>query len=117
MFKHPKLGAAIAWQFPNLNLSKDIVIQDDGSGGYIKEWNLAQARPTDEQQNTLVQNYIASKAEETNIVIHNRRNQYPQIRDQIEVIMKYLAKTASTDADLKPILDQIQQVKDNNPLP
>jgi hypothetical protein len=28
---------------------KDVLLQDDGQGPYIKEWNLAIAKPTDAQ--------------------------------------------------------------------
>ena len=33
----------------DVNFSEDILLQDDGSGVYIKEWNLDIAQPTDEQ--------------------------------------------------------------------
>ena len=28
---------------------KDVKLQDDGEGAYIKEWNVAEAQPTEEQ--------------------------------------------------------------------
>ena len=31
----------------------DAILQDDGQGAYIKEWNLDTAQPTDEQLNAL----------------------------------------------------------------
>jgi len=33
----------------DVNFLKDVLLQDDGSGAYIKEWNLDIAQPTDEQ--------------------------------------------------------------------
>jgi len=33
----------------DVNFSEDVLLQDDGSGAYIKEWNLDIAQPTDEQ--------------------------------------------------------------------
>jgi hypothetical protein len=32
---------------------KDVMLQDDGKGAYIKEWNLEKAKPTDAQLNAL----------------------------------------------------------------
>ena len=32
---------------------KDVILQDDGEGTYIKEWNLDTAQPTDAQLNAL----------------------------------------------------------------
>jgi len=33
----------------DVNFLEDVLLQDDGSGAYIKEWNLDIAKPTDEQ--------------------------------------------------------------------
>jgi len=33
----------------DINFLEDVLLQDDGSGAYIKEWNLDIAKPTDEQ--------------------------------------------------------------------
>ena len=33
----------------DVNFLEDVLLQDDGSGAYIKEWNLDIAQPTDEQ--------------------------------------------------------------------
>ena len=33
----------------DINFLEDVLLQDDGSGVYIKEWNLDIAQPTDEQ--------------------------------------------------------------------
>ena len=35
-------------KFPGASLQKDVIIQDDGQGAYIKEWNLGSPKPTDE---------------------------------------------------------------------
>ncbi len=32
---------------------KDLMLQDDGQGPYIKEWNLEKAKPTEAQLNAL----------------------------------------------------------------
>ena len=36
-----------------INFTKDVILQDDGNGAYIKEWNLDIAKPTNAQLNAL----------------------------------------------------------------
>ena len=36
-----------------VDFRKDLMLQDDGQGAYIKEWNLEKAKPTDAQLNAL----------------------------------------------------------------
>ena len=51
-----------------VDFEKDVLLQDDGQGAYIKEWNLEKQKPTDAQLNALEtqadeyeQNLITSK--------------------------------------------------------
>ena len=63
---------------------KDVILQDDGNGAYIKEWNLAIAEPTDAQ----IASYetAANTAEALQVVLSNRANDYPSIKDQLDKI-------------------------------
>jgi len=36
-----------------IDFKKDVLLEDNGSGVYIKEWNLEKAKPTDAQLNAL----------------------------------------------------------------
>jgi hypothetical protein len=36
-----------------INFNKDVILQDDGNGAYIKEWNLDIPQPTLEQLDAL----------------------------------------------------------------
>ena len=36
-----------------INFLKDVILQDDGQGAYIKEWNLEKTKPTNAQLNAL----------------------------------------------------------------
>ena len=36
-----------------IDFTKDVLLQDDGQGAYIKEWNLSIAKPTLEQLDAL----------------------------------------------------------------
>ena len=40
------LGDILRLKFPNASWVKDIILQDDGTGPYIKEWNLEIFKPT-----------------------------------------------------------------------
>ena len=47
-------GKAISYlrnTFPNVNFLKDIILQDDGDGPYIKYWGIGTPRPTEEEIN------------------------------------------------------------------
>ena len=61
-------------------------MQDDGDskGVYIKEWNLDIAQPTNEQ---LASYETAGNNEEAlQVVLNNRKNDYPSIADQLDDI-------------------------------
>jgi hypothetical protein len=61
-----------------------VFLQDDGDGAYIKSWNYDIAQPTDEQIATYE---TAGNLEEAlQVVLDNRRNDYPSIVDQLDDI-------------------------------
>jgi hypothetical protein len=63
---------------------KDVLLQDDGQGAYIKEWNLDIPKPTLEQ---LEQYEAQAKIVESNQVqVQNRIKEYGTIAQQIEYI-------------------------------
>ena len=69
-----------------IDFRKDVLLQDDGNGAYIKEWNLDIAKPTDEQLATY---NSAATTEENNVVIKNTRKvAYGDIGDQLDEIFK-----------------------------
>ena len=86
----------------NVDFSQDVLLQDDGQGPYIKEWNLAIAKPTDEQ---LAAVEAAASVAETNAgVVAKRRQAYGTIESQIEFITEngldaWTAKVAQIKAD------------------
>ena len=66
---------------------KDVLLQDDGDGVvYIKEWNVAEARPTEEQLNAFESQ--ANDIETANQIIVNRKKEYPDIYDYMDGIVK-----------------------------
>ena len=41
-----KLAITLKYMFPDAVPMVDFIVQDDGQGAYIKEWNLTDAQPT-----------------------------------------------------------------------
>tara|TARA_B110000285_G_C14866591_1_gene487140 strand:- start:21 stop:344 length:324 start_codon:yes stop_codon:yes gene_type:complete len=65
---------------------KDVILQDDGDGPYIKEWNVTGlAQPTEEQLNALEAQ--ANTLEASNQVITNRKSEYPSIEECVHAIL------------------------------
>ena len=86
----------------SVDFLQDVLLQDDGKGPYIKEWNLAIAKPTDEQ---LAAVEVAASVAETNAgVVAKRKQAYGTIESQIEFITEngldaWTAKVAQIKAD------------------
>ena len=69
------------------DFEKDILLQDDGDGVvYIKEWNVAEAQPTQEQLDALESE--ATTLENNNQVIQTRLNLYGSTAEQLEYIVE-----------------------------
>ena len=89
------------------NFDTEVFLQDDMIGGvsnpYIKEWNVAEAKPTDEQLNALESE--ATALENNNIVRDTRKNLYGDIGDQLDEIFKNIDNWKT----------RIQSIKDANP--
>ena len=81
-----------------------ISLQDDGSGAYIKTWNIdGLAKPSDEQ---LTSYNSAATTEENNVVIkRTRKTAYGDIGDQLDEIYK----------DIDAWKARIKSIKDANP--
>ena len=68
------------------DFQKDVLLQDDGDGVvYIKEWNVDEAQPTEEQLNALESQ--ADDLETANQVISNRKKEYPSIEECVHAIL------------------------------
>ena len=71
-----------------VDFQKDVRLQDDsdGKGAYIKEWNVAEAQPTDEQLNAFESE--ADAVEALNQVIATRIKEYGTTAEQLEYIVE-----------------------------
>ena len=68
-----------------VDFTKDVIIQEHRISGvshlYIKEWNVAEAQPTEEQLNALESQ--ANDLEALNQVYANRKAEYPSIEELV----------------------------------
>jgi hypothetical protein len=69
-----------------IDFTRDVILQDDGNGVYIKEWNLDIAKPTEAQLNALEAQ--ANEVERLNLVKANRANEYPDFKEYLDGIVK-----------------------------
>ena len=88
-----------------VDFMKDVMLQDDsdGKGAYIKEWNLAIAKPSDAQ---LAEQENAANTEEANAQVRStRKAAYGDIGEQLDEIFK----------DINSWKARIKSIKDANP--
>jgi len=88
-----------------VDFTKDVILQDDsdGKGAYIKEWNVAEAQPTEEQLNAL--DSQATTLESNKQVDVTRRKEYGDWQDQLDEIYH----------DMDAWKARLQTIKTNNP--
>ena len=82
----------------------EVVVEDIGKGPYIKEWNIGDTKPTDEQLNAL--DAQAEKVEKNNDIIYKRKQEYGSWQSQLEEIY---------DNGIDSWKTRIAKVKTDNP--
>ena len=86
------------------NFLKEVILQDDGQGSYIKEWNATdKTKPTDEQLNALETE--ATKLENNAKADANRKAEYLSWEEQLDYIYHNGITKWKTD-HIKPIKDK-----------
>jgi len=88
------------------DFDKEVILQNDGSGDYIKEWNITseKAKPTDAQLDAL--SFQAETLENNAIAVANRQKEYGSIASQIEFI---------TEKGLEAWKTNVQSIKTKYP--
>jgi hypothetical protein len=84
----------------------DFVLQDDGNGVYIKEWNSKErSQPTESEIETAHAEWQA----EHNATQYqrDREPEYPPVGDQLDAILKHLNYRRTQGEDLVQDLDNI----------
>jgi len=87
-----------------VDFTKDVILQDDGQGAYIKEWNLDIAQPTQAQLDALESQ--AQTYENNQQVIATRKKLYGTWESQLEEIY---------DNGIDSWKARITQIKTDNP--
>ena len=87
-----------------IDFSKDVLLQDDGKGAYIKEWNLDIAKPTDAQLDSFEAE--ATTVENNQKIIATRKSLYGAWEKQLEEIY---------DNGMDSWKARIAQIKADNP--
>jgi hypothetical protein len=82
----------------------DVLLQDDGNGAYIKEWNLDIPKPTQAQLNALEAQ--ATTYENNQKIIKTRKSLYGSWESQLEEIY---------DNGIDSWKNRIAQIKKDNP--
>ena len=88
----------------DVDFTTDVLLQDDGQGAYIKEWNVSGlTKPTDTQLATY--ETAANTAESNATVDATRKNEYGDIGSQLDEIYH----------DIDAWKARILTIKNNNP--
>ena len=87
-----------------VDFRKDVLLQDDGQGAYIKEWNLSIAKPTLEQLDALEAQATTYEANEQ--IKATRKSLYGSWDKQLEEIY---------DNGIDSWKARISQIKADNP--
>ena len=86
-----------------VDFTSDVILQDDGNGAYIKEWDLDIAQPTDAQLSAVESD--ADKMERNLSVDQERINAYGNIGDQLDEIYHNIDNWKT----------RIKKIKEDNP--
>ena len=91
-------------EFNRVNGVCNVTLQNDGSGDYIKTWNVSGvSKPTDSQLNALATN--ATKENNNTVIRNTRKAAYGDIGEQLDEIYK----------DIDAWKARIKKIKDDNP--
>ena len=88
----------------DINFLEDVILQNDGDGDYIKEWNLDISKPTNSQLNNFETK--ANTRETSEQIIETRKRLYGSWESQLEEI---------NEQGLDAWKARIAQIKADNP--
>ena len=88
-------------------LDNEVILQNDGNGDYIKEWNLDIPKPTLAQLDAFEAQ--ANEIERLNLVKANRANEYPDFKEYLDGIVK------GDDAQIQKYINDCLAVKAKYP--
>ncbi len=94
-------------KFPNASFLKDILLQDDGQGPYIKYWNLEHPLPTQKDLDQWALDFDLQYRQQQAV----SQRVYPSIGDQLDMQFKDALNGTTT------WIDTIEAVKAAHPKP
>ena len=70
-----------------IDFNKEVILQDDGQGAYIREWNVSdKTKPSDTDLSSFEQAALAQI--ELNKVLAKRASEYPNVTEYLDGIVK-----------------------------
>lgn len=100
-------------KFPEIDLVQQVRLQDDGNGPYIAKWDSSLGtKPTQADLDQWAIKLAPAKAAMD--ARQNRRNEYPPIGDQLDML--YKAMDAGTLTKVPEFYNPIKAVKDKYPI-
>ena len=97
------------------NSITDFIVQDDGSGPYIKEWKSASPQPTEAEIETAHATWQAEQ--DAQAYARTREAAYPSIGDQLDMLWHAIDGDTTLKSDYADFHTAIKAVKDANPKP
>ncbi len=76
------LNEILVLKFPSANFLKEIILQDEGKGPYIKEWNLESPQPSQEDLDKWAIDYDLQYRQQQAVA----QRVYPAISAQLDMI-------------------------------
>ncbi len=102
------LSELLSLKFPNASFLKDIILQDDGTGAFIKEWNVIEhPKPTKVQMDQWKVEFDLAYRQQEAVA----RRIYPRVEKQLEMIYNDKINNTTT------WVDTITSIKLANPKP
>lgn len=99
-------------KFPLADFRKDIILQDDGAGPYIKKWNMPGVpQPTQKELDQWAIDLEPVKISQD--ARQSRRENYPAIGDQLDML--YKAMDVGILPKVPEFYDSIKAVKEEFP--
>ena len=89
-------GQAITYlkqRYPEIDFLRNVVLQDDGQGPYIKYWGLGSPKPTEQELNTAAESMVPkiqppSIEEQLQLLYNDQKNNTKTFSERIDKIGK-----------------------------
>ena len=108
------LAQTIQHLFPGIDMQAECLVQDDGSGPYIKAWNRPEPQPTQAEIEAAAPAALAAAARAAIVPVTRRQMLTALHRAGLLATIKG-AVAASGDIELQIAFDESQEFQRNNP--